>query len=180
MTTRYAAKIFALGFGSVLLLGADLAQANSDMPLDQVGGACVPDSATIRAGGYETRGFGAGFSGSSTGSIRLLCPFTVTANMLDVKIGLIFMSVIDGDGMNTGVRVRAFFRHAGIGTNVAVTDATCDSNTSNTTGPQNMSCFFHSETININVFYWWDILIERTDPKVNVEFLGVGMRGAAS
>jgi hypothetical protein len=180
MTTRYAATIFALAFGSVLLLGADLARANSDMPLDQVGGVCIPDSATIRAGGYETRGFGVGFHGSSTGAIRLLCPFTVTANMLDVKIGLIFMSVIDGDGMNTGARVRAFFRHAGIGTNVAVTDATCDSNTSNTTGPQNMACFFHSETININVFYWWDILIERTDPKVNVEFLGVGMRGAAS
>ena len=64
-----------------------------------------------------------GFSGGSTGSIRLLCPFTVTANMLDVNIGLIFMSIIDGDGMNTGARVRVFFRHAGIGTNVAVTDA---------------------------------------------------------
>jgi len=109
-----------------------------------------------------------------------MCPFTVTANMLDVNVGLIFMSVIDGDGMNTGARVRAFFRHAAIGSNVAVTDATCDSNTSNTTGPQNMACFFHSEPIKINVFYWWDILIERTDPKVNVEFLGVGMRGAAS
>lgn len=95
------------------------------MPLDQVGGVCVPDSATVRAGGYETRGFGVGFSGASTGSIRLLCLFTVTGNMLDVNIGLIFMSVIDGDGMNTGARVR---------------------------------------------------LIERTDPKVNAEFLGVGAR----
>ena len=180
MTTRYAATIIGLAFGSAVVLGADLAQANSDMPLDEVGGVCVPDSATIRAGGYETRGFGVGFSGSATGSIRLLCPFTVTANMLDTNIGLIFMSVIDGDGMNTGARVRAFLRHAGIGTNVAITDATCDSNTSNTTGPQNMACFFHSEPIKINVFYWWDVLIERTDPKVNVEFLGVGIRGAAS
>jgi hypothetical protein len=180
MTTRFAALVFALVFGSAPFLGAGSAQAGNDMPLDQVGGVCVPDSATIRAGGYETRGFGVGFSGSSTGSIRLLCPFTVTANMLDTKIGLIFMSVIDGDGMSTGARVRAFLRHAGIGTNVAVTDATCDSNTSNTTGPQNMACFFHSEPIKINVFYWWDVLIERADPKVNVEFLGVGIRGAAS
>ena len=38
----------------------------------------------------------------------------------------------------------------------------------------------HAEPIKINVFYWWDVLIERTDPKVNVEFLGVGIRGAAS
>lgn len=180
MTTRYAAMIFGLAFGCGVVLGPGLARANSDMPLDEVGGVCVPDSATVRAGGYETRGFGVGFSGSATGSIRLLCPFTVTANMLDTNIGLIFMSVIDGDGMNTGARVRAFLRHAGIGTNVAITDATCNSNTSNTTGPQNMACFFHSEPIKINVFYWWDVLIERTDPKVNVEFLGVGIRGAAS
>ena len=102
MTIRYAVTFFALAFCSVFLGRADLARANDDMPLDQVGGVCVPDSATIRAGGYETRGFGVGFSGASTGSIRLLCPITVTANMLGAKIGLIFMSVIDGDGMNTG------------------------------------------------------------------------------
>jgi hypothetical protein len=121
---RCAVGILALAFSSAVLARADLAEANSDMPLDQPGGVCVPDSATIRAGGYETRGFGVGFSGASTGSIRLFCPFTVTANMLDATIGLIFMSVIDGDGMNTGARIRVFFRHAGIGTNVAVTDAT--------------------------------------------------------
>jgi hypothetical protein len=180
MTMRHAAIVAALMVCLAFLARADLAEANDDMPLDQIGGVCVPDSATIRAGGYETRGFGVGFSGVHTGSIRLLCPITVTANMLNTKIGLIFMSVIDGDGMNTGARVRAFLRHAAIGTNIAITDATCDSNTSNTTGPQNMACFFHPETIEINVFYWWDILIERTDPTVNVEFLGVGLRGAAS
>jgi hypothetical protein len=144
---RHAVMFFALAFGSAVLGRADLAEAGNDMPLDQPGGVCVPDSATIRAGGYETRGFGVGFSGASTGSIRLLCPFTVTANMLDATIGLIFMSVIDGDGMNTGARVRVFFRHAGIGTNVAGTDATRDSNTSDTTGPHNMACFFHAEPI---------------------------------
>ena len=32
-------------------------------------------------------------------------------------------------------------------------------------GPDNMACFFHSEPIKINVFYWYNILIERTDPK---------------
>jgi hypothetical protein len=34
----------------------------ADGPLDQVGGVCVPDGATIRAGLYEARGFGIGFS----------------------------------------------------------------------------------------------------------------------
>lgn len=180
MTIRYAAAISALALGSLLLFRAAPARAGDDMPLDEIGGVCVPDGATIRAGGYETRGFGVGFTGEHTGSIRLMCPFTVTANMLGTNIGLIFMSVIDSDGMNTGGRIRAFLRHAGIASNVAITDATCDSNTSFATGPQNIACFFHGEPIKINVFYWWDVLIERTDPKVNVEFLGVGIRGAAS
>ena len=148
------------------------------MPLDQAGGVCVPDSATIRAGGYETRGFGVGFSGRNTGSIRLLCPFTVASNMLDAKIGLIFMSVIDGDGMNTGARVRVFFVTRGSEPMSRSPTPPPNSNTSNTTGPHNMACFFPGEPIKINVFYWYDVLIERTDPKVNVEFLGVGMRGA--
>ena len=95
---RCAVGMFALAFRSAVLARADLAEANSDGPLDQPGGVCVPDSSTIRAGGYETRGF----------------------------------------------------RHAGIGTNVAVTDATCNSNTSDTTGPHNMACFFHGEPLKIN------------------------------
>jgi hypothetical protein len=51
---RYAVAFFALAFSSAVLARADLAEANTDMPLDQAGGVCVPDSATIRAGGYET------------------------------------------------------------------------------------------------------------------------------
>jgi hypothetical protein len=33
-----------------------------------------------------------------------------------------------------------------------------------------------SYTIKINESYWWDVVIERTDPRVNVEFLSLGMR----
>ena len=60
---RYTVKFFALAFCWAVLARADLAQANSDMALDQVDAVCVPDSPTIRAGGYETRGFGVGCSG---------------------------------------------------------------------------------------------------------------------
>jgi hypothetical protein len=31
-------------------------------------------------------------------------------------------------------------------------------------------------TTQINESYWWEILIDRSDPRVNVEFLMVGMR----
>jgi hypothetical protein len=40
-----------------------------------VGGTCVPDSATVRAGLYETAGFGVRFGGNSVGKIRLMCPY---------------------------------------------------------------------------------------------------------
>ena len=173
MTTRHAvAAAFAT---SLLLTGVPSARA-SDGPLDQIGGVCVPDSATVRAGLYETRGFGIGFSGNSTGKIRLLCPFNVTANMLGTKIGITFMNVIDGDGTATGARVTATFRHAALASNVAITNGTCDSNASSFPGPHNVSCAFPSYTIKINESYWWDVSIERTNPRVNVEFLSIGMR----
>ena len=147
-----------------------------DGPLDQVGGVCVPDGATVRAGLYETRGFGVGFSGNSTGKIRLLCPFNVTANMLGTKIGITFLNVIDDDGTAAGARVTATFRHAALASNIAVTNGTCDSNTSSFPGPHNVSCSFPAYTIKINESYWWDVSIERTNPRVNVEFLSIGMR----
>ena len=173
MTTRHAV---AAAFGiSLLLIGVSSARAG-DGPLDQVGGVCVPDSATVRAGLYETRGFGVGFSGNSTGKIRLLCPFNVTASMLGAKIGITFLNVIDDDGMQTGARVSATFRHSKLASNVAVTNGTCDSNSSSFPGPHNVSCTFPAYTIKINESYWWDVLIERTNPRVNVEFLSVGMR----
>ena len=162
---------------SLFLIGGPSARAGDD-PLDIVGGACVPDSATVRAGGYETRGFGVGFSGNSTGKIRLLCPFNATFNMIGKKVGTIFLNVIDDDGMEAGARIRATFRHAPLASNVAVTAGTCDSNTSSFPGPHNVSCTFPAYTIKINESYWWDVLIERTNPRVNVELLTVGMRGA--
>ena len=103
MTIRAALGFFALALGSLFLESADLARA-VDATLDQVGGVCIPDGATIRAGLYETRGFGIGFRGSNTGTIRLLCPFTVTGNMIGLKIGITMLSFIDGDGIAEGAR----------------------------------------------------------------------------
>jgi hypothetical protein len=173
MPTRTAAAAFAL---AVSLLPIAIPAKAVDGPLDQPGGVCVPDSATVRAGLYETRGFGVGFSGSSVGKIRLLCPFNITGSLIGTKIGITFLSVIDDDGMETGARVRATFRHAGLASNVAVSNGTCDSNTSSFPGPHNLSCTFPAYTIKINESYWWEVLIERTNPRVNVEFLSVGMR----
>jgi hypothetical protein len=175
MSTRYARSFLAFALGSVLLASGNAVHA-VDAPLDQIGGVCVPDGATIRAGLYETRGFGIGFRGESTGTIRLLCPFVVTGNTVGVKVGITFMSVIDGDGIAEGARVQAVFRHAALGSNVAITHGVCDSNTSTLTGPHNVACQFDAYTIKINESYWWDVEIHRSDPKVNVEFLGVGMR----
>jgi hypothetical protein len=73
MTTRYTVTYFALALCSLFLARADSALAKD--VTDVIGGACVPDSATVRAGVYETRGFGVGFSGNTTGRIRLLCPY---------------------------------------------------------------------------------------------------------
>ena len=158
------------------MASTNLAHATDADITDLIGGACVPDSATIRAGIHETAGFGVRFSGSSTGRIRLLCPYHLHYSALGGKIGLIFLSVIDDDGMEAGARVRAHLRRAGIGSNVAITIGTCDANTSNFPGPHNMGCFGPSHTLKINESYWWEVIIERTTPRVNVEFLAVGMR----
>jgi hypothetical protein len=146
MTIRAALTFFALTLGLFFSESADTARAQSG-PLDQIGGVCVPDGATIRAGLYETRGFGVGFSGSNTGTIRLLCPFVVTGNMLGTNIGITFLSVIDGDGIGEGARVQALFRHAALGSNIAITDSVCDSKTSTLIGPHNVSCLFSSPVL---------------------------------
>ena len=174
MKIRSTFTFFALTLCSLCLARVESTLAKD--VTDIVGGACVPDSATIRAGVYETRGFGVGFSGNNTGRIRLLCPYHLHSDVLGAKIGLIFLSVIDGDGMEVGARVRAHLRRASLASNVAITIGTCDSNTSSIPGPHNMGCFGPSHTLKINESYWWEIVIERTNPRVNVEFLSVGMR----
>jgi hypothetical protein len=175
--TRYLATAFALALCLLFLARADSAQAATGVEItDLVGGACVPDSATVRAGVYETAGFGVRFGGNGAGKIRLFCPYHVQFEGIGKKIGLIFLSVIDQDGMEVGARVRAHLRRAALGSNVAITIGTCDSNTSNITGPHNMAGFGPSHTLKINESYWWEIVIERTNPRVNIEFLAVGMR----
>src|SRR5690242_8680015 len=61
------AFVLAIGF-------CDSAHADA-VWASHVGGTCVPTSATIKAGQYETAGFGMRFSGNIVGAIRLLCPF---------------------------------------------------------------------------------------------------------
>lgn len=139
-----------------------------------VGGTCVPDSATVRAGLYETAGFGVRFGGNSVGKIRLLCPFGQDG--YDATIGGMQMSVIDQDGMEAGGRIRAHLHRAAKGTNIWIEIGTCDSNTSDTTTPQQIWCGLdNGYKMNGNEWYWWDIEIERTTPTVNVEFLGISM-----
>jgi len=172
-------RYFPVGFALALCLHF-LAAANStkaaDVDLtDVIGGACVPDSATVRAGLYETAGFGVRF-GSGTGRIRLLCPYHLHSDAIGSTIGITMMSFIDQDGMEVGARVRANLRRAKLGTNIAITIGTCDSNTSSITGPTNIACFMPPYTTQINESYWWEVLIDRSDPRVNVEFLMVGMR----
>jgi len=86
------------------------------------------------------------------------------------------MSFIDQDGMEVGARVRANLRRAGQGTNIAITIGTCDSNTSSiSTRPTSIVCFMPPHKAQANESYWWEILIDRSDPRVNVEFLQVAM-----
>jgi hypothetical protein len=160
------AFVLAVGFG------------DSATPVfaDNVGGTCVPDSATIRAGQYETAGFGVRFGGDSVGTIRLLCPYRRFTFDFDVTISGMEMSVIDQDGMEAGGRIRASLHRAVRGTNVWIDMGTCDSNTSNTTTPHKIICVVNRfYTIKGDEWIWWDIKIERTTPRVNVEFLGIEM-----
>jgi hypothetical protein len=178
MTTRHVVASVALALCMLFLSRVNSAQAR-DLT-DLIGGACVPDSATVRAGVYETAGFGIRFGGDGIGRIRLFCPYHPHSDDLGKKIGITMLSVIDQDGMEVGARVRAHLRHAALGSNAAISIGTCDSNTSSITGPHNIACFLPSYTININESYWWEVVIERTNSLVNVEFLSVGMRYYAS
>jgi hypothetical protein len=178
MTTRHVVASVALALSVLFLARVNSAQA-SDVT-DLIGGACVPDSATVRAGVYETAGFGIRFGGNGIGRLRLFCPYHLHSDAFGRRIGITMLSVIDQDGMEVGARVRANLRRAALGSNVAISIGTCDSNTSSITGPHNMACFLPSYTTKINESYWWEVLIERTNPRVNVELLSVGMRYYAS
>ena len=177
MTTGCVPAGFAIALCLHFLAVADSAKAKDVDVTDVIGGACVPDSATVRASLYETAGFGVRF-GSGTGRIRLLCPYHLHSDAINIgsKIGITMMSFIDQDGMEVGTRVRAILRRARLGTNIAITIGTCDSNTSSATGPTNIACFMPPYKTQINESYWWEILIDRSNPRLNVEFLMVGMR----
>jgi hypothetical protein len=154
----------------VLSVGFNGSAQSDPVWAQHVGGTCVPDSATIRAGYYETAGFGVRFGGDSVGKIRLLCPFGLPS---DGTIGGMIMSVIDQDGMEEGARVRAHLHRAARGTNIWIEIGTCASNPSNTTTPQAIRCLFNGFKMSEDEWYWWDVEIERTTSSVNVEFLGI-------
>jgi hypothetical protein len=170
MTARHAATSLALALCSLTAIVGKGHSAQGEL----IGGTCVPDSATVRAGIYETAGFGIRFGGNGIGKIRLLCPALETLN--DVEVGATALSIIDQDGMEGGARVRAHFRRAAIGTNRWIAIGTCDSNTSNDTGPHRLLCPLPPYKLRADEWYWWDVEIERINPQVNVEFLGVGLR----
>jgi hypothetical protein len=157
--------VLAVGFG-------DSAHADPVWAA-HVGGTCVPTSATIKAGQYETAGFGVRFSGNLVGAIRLLCPFGIDGH--DATIGAMVMSVIDGDGGGEDGHVRASLRRAAKGTNAWIEIGSCDSNSSTKTTPQQIVCPVPGHKISGNEWYWWDVVIERRSERVNIEFLGISL-----
>jgi hypothetical protein len=159
--------VFGLAVGFIDGARADAVWAS------HVGGTCVPTSATIKAGQYETAGFGVRFSGNIVGAIRLLCPFGLDG--YDATIGGMVMSVIDSDGGGEDGHVRASLRRAVKGTNAWIEIGTCDSNSSTKITAHQIPCFFDGHKIKSNEWYWWDVVIERRSERVNVEFLGISL-----
>lgn len=150
------------------------AVASDHQSAEMVGALCVPDSRTIREGNYETLGFGVHFARGRVGNIRLICPFH---NGGDVStIAAMDMSVIDSDGMGIGGRVRTHLRRARQGRNVGELLGTCNSNTSIKTGPQYMFCNIRDIGTTGQYSYWVEVLMDRSNPNVEVEFLGTAIR----
>ncbi len=165
---KVAVLLFTLEIGCVDIAHADAVWAS------HVGGTCVPSSATIRAGQYETAGFGVRFAGGSVGAIRLLCPFGLDG--FEAIIGSIVMSVIDEDGGGEDGHVRASLRRAVKGTNAWIEIGSCDSNSSTNLSPHQIFCPIRDGfKIKSNEWYWWDVVIERRTERVNVEFLGISL-----
>jgi len=150
------------------------AVASDHQSAEMVGALCVPDSRTIREGNYETLGFGVHFARGRVGNIRLICPFH---NGGDVStIAAMDMSVIDSDGMGIGGRVRTHLRRAWQGRNVGELLGTCDSNTSIKTGPHYLFCNIKDIGTTGQYSYWVEVLMDRSNPNVEVEFLGTAIR----
>jgi hypothetical protein len=102
MTIRHVVTAFVLAVCTLAAVLSNSAQA------DNIGGTCVPDSATVRAGVYETAGFGIRFAGNATGKIRPLCLLEDTDLAGEELEPVIWLSVIDQDGMDGSARTCSF------------------------------------------------------------------------
>lgn len=165
------AKVLFLSVLISGLLAPSRGEAADNLFQQAIGAGCVPASETIRNGLHHTAGFGIKFEPNRTGTIRLFCPFPQPE--FGTRVGGLQLSVIDTDGMNINARVRVNLRFANRGSNVSVTVGTCDSNISNNTGPQALSCPIPVHVMQFGRFYWYEVLMDRFSPGVDVEFLGV-------
>jgi hypothetical protein len=138
-----------------------------------IGGTCVPDSDTIAGQLYHTAGFGVQFAPGKIGRIRFLCPLL---GKIGFEVSGMLLSFIDPDGIGTEAHVVASLRGAAIGSNAGITYLRCDSNDNglNQIGPAKHLCLFDFfDPHKLRPFNWWEVIIERTNPTLNVEFLGV-------
>ena len=137
-----------------------------------VGAGCVPVDEDTQVDNYDSRGFGVGFKGVATGDIRLICPISLSTSFVFRRF---VMSFKDSDGMNTQARIRATLRQVADGSNASSAICTTDSNTSNTTGNNTLTCDFADFAAPDNVSFFFEVLIERTSTAQDPEFLALGL-----
>jgi hypothetical protein len=148
--------------------------ASAERYWHSIGNGCVPTDNTITAANYDSRGFGVGFKGTSTGAIDLYCPVSIRATGSTPTYNSIKMSYRDPDGTGTSSRVRAFFLEATDGSNSSTVKCTADSNGNATTGYTTWSCnFFPGFVPATNKSYWVEVYIERTTSSYDPELLAV-------
>ncbi len=172
--------ISVIGIVLALTLISGTASAADVWFWSSIGGACVPADEDVQVDNYDTRGFGVGFKGTATGSIRLLCAVNHVpdcAPRMPVLLTQFRMSYTDSDGMSTQARVRATLRRVAVGSAVSSAISTADSDTSNATSPNAIvSDFPNFYQFADNLYF--EILIERSSATQNPEFLSLFLIGA--
>jgi hypothetical protein len=153
-------------FAAILVtvaVGVAPKMAHAERYWTSIGNGCVPTDNTLTANIMDSRGFGVGFRGTSTGTIDLFCPVTIDTTGSAPTLGGIHMSYRDSDGSGTKVHITADFRQATDGSNSSSSLCTADSNTNSATGYTTWSCgFFPSVIPATNKSYWVEVQITRT------------------